>query len=58
MKRMYQRPTAQVVKLQNQCHLMAGSAGMSGEISGYTKGSGGFSQTSGSRGSSFAEDED
>ncbi|WP_223927811.1 hypothetical protein [Prevotella lacticifex] len=44
MKRKYNRPTMRVVTLQQQQHLLSGSSGINGEISGYQKSSGGFSQ--------------
>ena len=40
MKRKYNRPAVRVIALQQQQHLLA----VSGEISGYSKSSGGFSQ--------------
>ena len=39
-KRLYDKPTMRVVTLQQQQHLL----GVSGEIPGYSKSSGGFSQ--------------
>jgi len=44
MKRQYQRATTTVVALQHEQHLLSGSNGMSGEISGYEQSGGGFSQ--------------
>lgn len=44
MKRQYQRATTTVVALQHEQHLLSGSNGMSGEISGYEQSGGGFIQ--------------
>ncbi len=44
MKRTYEKPTMEVIILQESEYLLNGSNGLSGEISGYGKSSGGFSQ--------------
>ena len=44
MKRTYEKPTTKVIILQESEYLLNGSNGLSGEISGYGKSSGGFSQ--------------
>lgn len=44
MKRKYNKPATKVAILQQQEHLLSGSNGLRGEISGYEKSSGGFSQ--------------
>ena len=44
MKRKYNRPAMRVIALQQQQHLLSGSSGINGEISGYSRSSGGFSQ--------------
>lgn len=46
MKRTYENPTTKVIILQESEYLLSGSDGdgLSGEISGYGKSSGGFSQ--------------
>ncbi len=44
MKRTYENPTTKVIILQEREYLLNGSDGLSGEISGYGKSSGGFSQ--------------
>jgi hypothetical protein len=46
MKRHYEKPAMRVVALQQRHHLLAGSGGMRGEISGYSKSGSGFSQDS------------
>lgn len=45
MKRTYEKPTTKVIILQEREYLLNGSDGLSGEISGYGKSSGGFSQS-------------
>lgn len=45
MKRTYEKPTMEVIILQEREYLLSGSDGLSGEISGYGKSSGGFSQS-------------
>ena len=46
MKKTYQEPTMMLVRLLQRQHLLSGSNGngLSGEISGYTAASDGFSQ--------------
>ena len=44
MKRKYNRPAMRVIALRQRQHLLSGSNGINGEISGYQKSSGGFSQ--------------
>lgn len=40
----YEKPAVKVVFIQQRQHLLSGSGGMKGEISGYEKSSGGFEQ--------------
>ncbi|MBQ8455086.1 MAG: hypothetical protein IJ537_07095 [Bacteroidaceae bacterium] len=44
MKKTYQEPTVMLVWLLQRQHLLSGSNGVSGEISGYTAASDGFCQ--------------
>ena len=44
MKRKYNRPAIRAIALRQQQQLLSGSSGINGEISGYQKSSGGFSQ--------------
>ena len=44
MKRHYEKPAMRVVALQQRHHLLQGSRGIKGEISGYSKSGSGFSQ--------------
>ena len=44
MKKTYQEPTVMLVCLLQRQHLLSGSNGLSGEISGYIATSDGFSQ--------------
>ena len=44
MKRQYMKPAMKVIDLQQRQHLLSGSSGFKGEISGYDKSSSGFSQ--------------
>ena len=44
MKRKYNRPAIRAIALRQQQHLLSGSNGINGEISGYSKSSSGFSQ--------------
>jgi len=44
MKRKYDRPGMRVIALRQQQHLLSGSSGINGEISGYSKSSSGFEQ--------------
>ena len=44
MKRTYEKPTMEVDIIQQQESLLSASDGLRGEISGYRKSSGGFSQ--------------
>ena len=43
-ERNYEKPTIRVVALRQWHHLLSGSNGMNGEISGYRKSGGGFNQ--------------
>ena len=44
IKKTYEKPMMEVDILQQQEHLLSASNGLRGEISGYRKSSGGFSQ--------------
>ena len=44
MKRKYNRPAIRAIALRQQQQLLSGSSGINGEISGYSKSSGGFEQ--------------
>lgn len=44
IKKTYEKPMMEVDILQQQEHLLSGSNSLRGEISGYNKSSGGFSQ--------------